>query len=57
MSERKSLLVEGCIPAGKPCPFLEQCGMKDNRCPTEELPRKVDYSCAVARGWDLIETS
>lgn len=42
-------LVDGNIPAGKPCPFLDECSMKFDRCPTPESTKPVDFSCALAR--------
>lgn len=50
-------LVDGYIPIGKPCPFLEKCGRRDDRCPTEEKPKLVLYSCAAARAWSMIANS
>lgn len=49
-------LVNGSIPKGKPCPFLKDCGLKNERCPTAKAPNlEHDYSCATARGWSLIQ--
>lgn len=42
-------LVDGNIPAGKPCPWWSKCSMKVERCPSEASPKTVDYSCALAR--------
>lgn len=42
-------LVDGNIPAGKECPFLEGCNFKTGVCPTKENPRVKDFSCAAAR--------
>jgi hypothetical protein len=42
-------LVNGNIPAGKPCPWWKSCNMKVERCPSEAKPKEVDYSCALAR--------
>lgn len=46
-------LVNGDIPKGKACPFLNKCGFKVERCPTKENPKNCDYSCAAARAWSL----
>lgn len=46
-------LVDGNIPAGKPCPFLKECKMVFDRCPTEDNPKNIDFSCAGARGFSI----
>lgn len=49
-------LVQGLIPKGEPCPFLKECGLKNERCPTKAKPNNLhDYSCAAARAWSLIQ--
>ena len=49
-------LVNGLIPKGSPCPFLKECGLKNERCPTKAKPNNLhDYSCAAARAWSLIQ--
>jgi hypothetical protein len=49
-------LVNGLIPKGEPCPFLKECGLKNERCPTKAKPNNLyDYSCAAARAWSLIQ--
>lgn len=52
---KKSLLVQGLIPKGQPCPFLQDCGLRVGRCPTQEQPKQVDYSCAAARLHDMLK--
>lgn len=57
-------LVQGLIPEGKGCPFLSQCGLKNERCPTEEKPvpptaysevwKMVGYSCGAARAHSMV---
>lgn len=47
-------LVDGNIPAGSPCPFVEGCGMKNERCPTEGNVKPHAFSCALARLNSLI---
>lgn len=51
----KSLLKDGLIPKGEPCPFLKDCGLRVGRCPTAEQPKPVDYSCAAARLHDMLK--
>lgn len=55
MAERKSLLVDGLIPKGQPCPFAQGCHFKMERCPTQEKLREVDFSCAAARLQDMAQ--
>jgi hypothetical protein len=50
-------LVHGNIPAGKPCPFEDDCKVKMNRCPTKDSLKTVDFSCAAARAHSLIKNS
>jgi hypothetical protein len=50
-----SLLVNGNIPAGQPCPFANTCHFKFERCPTEDNVKMVDFSCAAARLQDMIQ--
>lgn len=56
MSEKKSLgLVDGDIPKGQACPFLDKCGFKTENCPTQEKPNlEHNYSCAAARLWATV---
>jgi hypothetical protein len=46
-------LVNGLIPAGKACPFYEECNRKTNLCRREEN-MKFPYSCAIARGFAIL---
>lgn len=55
--KNKSLLVGGNIPAGKACPFIKDCPGKSARCPSEDNLKEVDYSCAAARAFDMINTN
>lgn len=48
-------LVAGKIPVGKPCPFLSECSMINNHCPTDEEPKAEAYSCATARMHSLLK--
>lgn len=50
-SDKRHLLIDGNIPAGKVCPWERQCwGRRHDYCPTAEAPRDVAFSCALARG-------
>lgn len=51
----KSLLVDGMIPAGQPCPFHNICQFRLDRCPSDQQVKDVDFSCAAARLHDAIE--
>ncbi len=44
----KSLL-NGLVPAGDPCPFLDKCKFKVHQCPTDTNIKATDYFCAAAR--------
>ena len=58
--EQASKLVMGNIPAGAPCPFHSKCGLwraEGARCPTPENLKGREFSCAAARGYDLIQAS
>ncbi len=44
----KSLL-NGLVPAGDPCPFLDKCKFKVHQCPTIVNTKPTDYFCAAAR--------
>lgn len=47
-------LVGGRIPAGKACPFLKNCKMENNNCPTKKTPKSGDFSCAAARAHAML---
>lgn len=47
-------LVGGMIPAGKACPFLKNCSMKNGTCPTKTVTKPVDFSCAAARAHAML---
>jgi hypothetical protein len=42
-------LVDGNIPKGKSCPFLLQCKMRTDNCPSVNHQPDGVYSCAAAR--------
>ena len=54
-----SKLTNGRIPAGQVCPFLSRCGKGTGECMVGHKgeEHKVAFSCALARGYDLIESS
>ena len=56
MPERpKSKLVLGAIPAHTECPFLAECSNNTMKCMCGHLGKEhqVDFSCAIARGYDI----
>lgn len=50
---RKSHLLGGNIPALTPCPWHARCQVRTERCPTPEQPKQYEFSCALARLFDL----
>lgn len=48
-----SKLVEGKIPANTVCPFLSECSMT-SQCHHQGKNHSVPFSCAAARGFDII---
>jgi hypothetical protein len=50
-------LVGGNIPAGQPCPFLDACKLRFERCPTPENLKTVPFSCAAARLHALVKST
>jgi hypothetical protein len=53
-----SLNEDGCIPARTPCPFRHRCEFAQvGMCHHKGEEHAVQFSCAVARGFDLIELS
>ncbi len=47
----KRILIDGVIPAGTVCPYLEKCEARVDRCPSEESLKTINYSCAAARAF------
>ena len=47
-----SKLKNGLIPAGTECPFKDECN--DSLCKHQGVWHTVNFSCAFARGFDLI---
>lgn len=50
-------LVHGNIPAGKPCPFIGDCGYRNEGCPSESALKPHPFSCGAARLHSMIELS
>lgn len=47
-------LEDGCIPIGVSCPWKEKCEMAEV-CFHKGINHTTPFSCAAARGFDLIE--
>lgn len=56
-TKKVSLLVEGNIPAGTPCPWALQCTLRIDKCPTTEKIKEVPFSCGAARFMDIFGQS
>lgn len=53
-------LVGGEIPAGQECPFLKECGLRTDNCPSRErgnIRRNHGFSCAAARAFSLVKSN
>lgn len=50
-------LVDGRIPAGQACPFLDICTMRSSTCPTTQATKTVNFSCAAARAHSMLLVS
>ncbi len=48
------MLVNGKIPAGLSCPFLDRCQAMAN-CPTPANILACDFSCGFARAFELLK--
>lgn len=56
MQSPESKLVWGKIPQGTECPFRIKCEIAQaNQCHHHGVEHSIDFSCAVARGFDLLE--
>ncbi len=54
---KTSLLVDGNIPARTDCPFRSRCEVSEaGQCKHSGPFHRVAFSCAVARGFDLVAT-
>jgi hypothetical protein len=49
-------LINGKIPAGEQCPFLSECNLRNERCPSAENIKTNDFSCAAARMFSTCKT-
>jgi hypothetical protein len=50
-------LIGGNIPAGNSCPFLSECSLRNERCPSAENIKTNDFSCAAARMFSTCKTN
>ena len=48
-------LVRGLIPPRTPCPFFEECGRREDRCPNEINLKEHHFSCALARLHSIVK--
>lgn len=52
-----SQLTNGKIPQGQDCPFTSECSFKAfGACGHKGVTHPCDYSCATARGFDMLKT-
>jgi hypothetical protein len=49
-NENSNTLVDGLIPRGVACPFLDNCGLRGKQC---LIKRDIDFSCAAARLFNI----
>lgn len=56
MSDTENGLVDGNIPAGKPCPWWGNCSMKVEGCPSDKNLKPRAFSCALARLNSIIDS-
>jgi hypothetical protein len=50
-------LVDGLIPVGSACPFKDKCELgMDGVCYHTGKFHQSDFSCAIARGFDLVDS-
>ena len=53
--DRKTLLTNGLIPPATACPFAGECTFKQaDECKHKGTAHPVSFSCATARGFDLV---
>lgn len=47
-------LIDGGIPEDKACPWINNCAMRVQTCPTERTAHPTPYSCGLARFHSLM---
>lgn len=47
-------LTDGKIPSGKACPWINNCALRVQTCPTERTAHPTPYSCGLARFHSLM---
>lgn len=52
--ENRNGLEDGRIPAGKPCPWIATCALREARCPRINHLHIAAYGCACARFHSLM---
>lgn len=56
MPEYSTQLINGLIPKGTECPFMNKCPeWKNSECAHLGVQHTVDFSCGLARLIDIIE--
>lgn len=50
-----SNLVDGNIPAGEPCLYLDDCKLRNDNCPSANNLKQRPFSCAAARAHAMME--
>ena len=51
----KIILTDGCIPAGKECPFKNKCELANSLACLHDLKNKRPFSCGAARGFEIVQ--
>jgi hypothetical protein len=51
----ESKLIYGYVKENEPCPYSLECG--DNHCPRFNQARSNQFSCGLARAYDIIHRS
>jgi hypothetical protein len=50
-----SKLVNGLIPPHEPCPYTDRCPLVPTVCKHKGVDHVTFFSCASARGYEIIE--
>lgn len=54
--KRNTRLIDGRIPPNTVCPFWDKCEIAQcGKCMHKGIEHSVAFSCAVARGFDIVE--